>query len=133
MSWPLTGDDLAALRSVDVAAMPSTCRRGRRTKAVTDGRVNYGTTVTWGSTFSCRVNDGADPLEEQEQVGRSGWELETVIACPLGTDVAAGDWVEAVTTPIPAGASATQVWEVVGEPLRRTYMTSLRVRARRVG
>lgn len=131
--WPIDADTLAALRTVDVSAMPSTCRRGRRTKSVTNGRVQYGTTVSYGSGVACRVSDQARPMEEQEQVGRSGWEIGTEIALPLGTDVAAGDWIEAVTTPIPGGSSVTQLWEVVGEPMRRTYMTSLRVQARRVG
>lgn len=133
MAWPLSADDLAALRTVDVAAMPSTCRRGRRTKSVSNGRVTYGTTVSYATGVACRVSERMAPVEEQEQVGRSGWEIGAEIALPLGTDVTAGDWIEAVTTPIPAGASTTQVWEVVGEPLRKTYATSLRVQARRVG
>jgi len=133
MSWPLDADTLAALRSVDTAAMPSTCRRGRRTKAVSGGRVTYGTSVSWSNTFACRVGAGDRPMEEQEQVGRSGWEMEAEIAAPLGTDIVAGDWIEAVTTPIPAGSSTTRVWEVVGEPLARSYMTSLRAQARRIG
>lgn len=130
MSWPIDSTTLAELAAIDVAAMPSVCRRGRRTKAVSNGRVTYGTTVSYGSNVACRVSTG-QPIEGVEAVGRSGWELAGEIALPLGTDVTVGDWIEATTAP--GGNTATQVWEVVGEPVRKTYTTSLRVTTRRVG